>query len=283
MAFLIRDTLLSKQNLGNIFICCVLLLSCSFSSAVESDINCLKSLKATLQDPLGYLKSSWNFNNNTEGFICNFLGIECWHPHESKVLNIKLSDLGLKGPFPHGVANCTSLTGLDLSSNKLSGPLPEDIGRIISFIATLDLSSNSFSGQIPTNITNCSYLNVLKLDSNLFTGNIPLGLGQLSRIKIFSVANNQLSGQVPAFGNNSVVTIESYANNAKLCGEPLKPCRSSQVKSTSTLVKVLKSNSVVIAAAAGFGFAFPFSFCFFLPRAPSVRRLWVFYRGYKLR
>ncbi|RXH87846.1 hypothetical protein DVH24_034746 [Malus domestica] len=78
--------------------------------AVESNINCLKSLKALLQDPLGYLNLSWDFNNKIEGFICNFLGIECWHPHESKVLNIKLSDLGLKGPFPRSVANCTSLT-----------------------------------------------------------------------------------------------------------------------------------------------------------------------------
>ncbi|RXH82353.1 hypothetical protein DVH24_036694 [Malus domestica] len=34
--------------------------------AVESDINCLKSLKALLQDPLGYLNSSWDFNNKTE-------------------------------------------------------------------------------------------------------------------------------------------------------------------------------------------------------------------------
>ncbi|TQE09429.1 hypothetical protein C1H46_004922 [Malus baccata] len=223
-----------------------LLLSCSFSSAVESDINCLKSLKATLQDPLGYLNSSWDFNNNTEGFICNFLGIECWHPHESKVLNIKLSDLGLKGPFPHGIANCTSLTGLDLSSNKLSGPLPEDIGRIISFITTLDLSSNSFSGQIPTNITNCSYLNVLKLDSNQFTGNIPLGIGQLGRMKTFSVANNQLSGPVPDFCNNSVITAESYANNAGLCGKLLNPCRGAQKK----------SNSVVIVAAGVGGATF---------------------------
>ncbi|XP_048429884.1 probably inactive leucine-rich repeat receptor-like protein kinase At5g48380 [Pyrus x bretschneideri] len=84
---------------------------------------------------------------SSNSFICNFLGIECW-PHESKVVNIRLSDLGLKGPFPHGVANCTSLTGLDLLSNKLSGPLPEDIGRIISFITILDLFSNSFSGQM---------------------------------------------------------------------------------------------------------------------------------------
>ncbi|KAK9940207.1 hypothetical protein M0R45_016878 [Rubus argutus] len=66
----------------------------------------------------------------TEGFICNFLGIECWHPHENKVLNIKLADLGLKGQFPRGVQNCTSLTGLDLSSNNLNGSLPDDVAII---------------------------------------------------------------------------------------------------------------------------------------------------------
>ncbi|CAL9023085.1 unnamed protein product [Prunus brigantina] len=212
-----------------------LLLSCSFSFGVESDINCLKSIKASLQDTLGYLNSSWDFNNNTEGFICNFLGIECWHPHESKVLNIKLSDLGLKGLFPQGVANCTSLTGLDLSSNQLNGPLPTNIDQIITFITSLDLSSNSFTGQIPMKLSNCSYLNVLKLDNNKFSGNIPLELGQLSRIKTFSVANNQLSGQVPNF-NNTSITVDAYANNPGLCGKPLEVCRSAAKKSNSVVI-----------------------------------------------
>ncbi|KAK9944535.1 hypothetical protein M0R45_010096 [Rubus argutus] len=172
----------------------LLLLSCRFSCGVESDINCLKSIKASLEDPLDMLSSSWDFNNDTEGFICNFLGIECWHPHESKVLNIKLVDLGLKGRFPRGVQNCTSLTGLDLSSNNLSGSLPDDIDRLNYFITSLDLSSNSFSGLIPKSISNFTFLNILKLDNNKFLGEIPPQLGQLSRIKTFSVTNNQLSG-----------------------------------------------------------------------------------------
>ncbi|ONH92646.1 hypothetical protein PRUPE_8G186700 [Prunus persica] len=213
-----------------------LLLSCSFSFGVESDINCLKSIKASLQDTLGYLNSSWDFNNNTEGFICNFLGIECWHPHESKVLNIKLSDLGLKGSFPRGVANCTSLTGLDLSSNQLNGLLPTNIDQIITFITSLDLSSNSFTGQIPMKLSNCSYLNVLKLDNNKFSGSIPPELGQLSRIKTFSVANNQLSGQVPNFNNGTSITADSYANNPGLCGKPLEVCRSAAKKSNSVVI-----------------------------------------------
>ncbi|XP_020409263.1 probably inactive leucine-rich repeat receptor-like protein kinase At5g48380 [Prunus persica] len=278
MAFLMH-MLLRKQDAG-IFIGSVLwlLLSCGFSFGVESDINCLKSIKASLEDTLGYLNSSWDFNNNTEGFICNFLGVECWHPHESKVLNLKLSDLGLKGSFPQGVANCTSLTGLDLSSNQLNGPLPTDIDEIIMFITSLDLSSNSFTGQIPMKLSNCGSLNVLKLDNNKFSGTIPPEFGQLRRIKAFSVANNQLSGPVPNF-NTTYITADSFANNPGLCGKPLEVCRSAAKK--SSIVKVLNSYNVAIAAAAGFGFGFPFSFCFFLPRAPSVRYLVVFARRFK--
>uniref|UniRef100_A0A2N9F719 Tyrosine-protein kinase catalytic domain-containing protein n=1 Tax=Fagus sylvatica TaxID=28930 RepID=A0A2N9F719_FAGSY len=70
------------------------------SNGTQTDIYCLKSIKGSLEDPYNYLNSSWDFNNKTEGFICQ---------------------------FPKGIENCSSLTGLDLSSNKLSGPLPSDI------------------------------------------------------------------------------------------------------------------------------------------------------------
>ncbi|PQM33480.1 putative inactive leucine-rich repeat receptor-like protein kinase [Prunus yedoensis var. nudiflora] len=242
----------------------LLLLSCSFSFGVESDINCLKSIKASPEDTSGYLNSSWDFNNNTEGFICNFLGIECWHPNESKVLNIKLSNLGLKGQFPRGVENCTSLTGLDLSRNRLSGDLPHDIDRILTFVTSLDLSSNSFSGPIPAKLFNCSYMNVLKLDNNQFSGNIPAEANQLTRLRTFSVANNLLSGQVPPFSeNNASITADSYANNPGLCGYPLKPCPSISQKKSFNVVMVFKSNGVIMVAAAGFGIGFVFSFFFF--------------------
>ncbi|PRQ25257.1 putative non-specific serine/threonine protein kinase [Rosa chinensis] len=182
--------LLTGRDLCNVFLAGVflLLLSCRFISGVESDINCLRSIKASLEDPLGMLTSSWDFSNPTEGFICNFLGIECWHPYESKVINIKLGDLGLKGQFPRGVVNCTSLTGLDLSSNGLSGSLPSDILKLIPFVTSLDLSSNSFSGPIPRNISNCTFLNALKLVVVKFTGQIPAELVQLSRLKIKHLA-----------------------------------------------------------------------------------------------
>ncbi|KAM4113609.1 hypothetical protein ACJW30_04G008800 [Castanea mollissima] len=202
---------------------CLFLDILEISNGVQSDIYCLKSIKHSLEDPYGYLNTSWNFNNNTEGFICKFTGVECWHPDENKVLNLRLSDMGLRGQFPRGIKNCTSLTGLDLSNNELSGPLPFDIAELVPCVTTLNLSSNNFSGEIPKSLSNCTYLNVLKLDHNHLTGEIPLELGHLVRMKQFSVSNNMLSGVVPDFGNCSC-TADSFANNTKLCGAPLEPC-----------------------------------------------------------
>ncbi|CAN0925815.1 Probably inactive leucine-rich repeat receptor-like protein kinase At5g48380 [Linum grandiflorum] len=132
----------------------IVFLSSSFSHGVQSDIECLMSIKDSLEDPFHYLNSTWNFNNNREGFICKFTRVDCLHLDENKVLNIRLADMGLKGQFPVGLKKCTSIVGLDLSSNELSGPLPGDIGKILCFVTSLDLSSNSFSGPIPSNIAN---------------------------------------------------------------------------------------------------------------------------------
>ncbi|KAI7735934.1 hypothetical protein M8C21_000657, partial [Ambrosia artemisiifolia] len=188
---------------------------------IKSDIDCLRSIKESLEDPENLL-SSWDFNNSTEGFICGFTGIECWHPDESKVLNIRLSDMGLRGPFPLGLKKCTSLTGLDLSSNQLTGQLPSNIADVLPFVVTLDLTSNNLSGPIPPDIGNLNNINVLRLGSNQLTGQIPYELGRLYRMKEFSVADNRLSGQVPNF---PTVPAESYAGNLGLCGGPLPPCK----------------------------------------------------------
>ncbi|GJU21298.1 probably inactive leucine-rich repeat receptor-like protein kinase [Tanacetum coccineum] len=209
----------SSMHLGVL----VVLVCFVSSNAIQSDIDCLKSIKYTLQDPENLL-SSWDFNNNTEGFICRFTGVECWHPDESKVLNIHLSDMGLRGPFPMGLKNCTSLTGLDLSSNHLTGPLPSNLSDVLPFITSLDLSSNNFIGSLPPSIGNCSTVNVLRLNNKLLTGKIPPELGRLDSLREFSVANNRLIGQVPFFGNFTA-SPSSYAGNLGLCGGPLGFCK----------------------------------------------------------
>ncbi|KAK7386228.1 hypothetical protein VNO78_26291 [Psophocarpus tetragonolobus] len=216
----------------------LLLISCGMTYGTETDVFCLKSVKKSLEDPNNYLKYSWDFNNNTEGYICKFYGVECWHPDENRVLNLKLSNMGLKGQFPRGIQNCSSLTGLDLSINKLSGAIPGDISNLIPFATSVDLSSNELSGAIPESLANVTFLNTLKLNQNQLTGQIPLQFGAMARIKAFDVSNNFLTGQVPIFKKTVAV---NFANNQGLCGGPSLP---------SCQAKPSKSNMAVIAGAA---------------------------------
>ncbi|KAA8550514.1 hypothetical protein F0562_002198 [Nyssa sinensis] len=206
-----------------VFVC--LLSISNFINGLQSDIDCLRAIKDTLEDPFGYVYPTWNFSDHYERFICTFKGIDCWHPDENRVLNIRLSYKVLKGEFPRGIENCSALTGLDLSGNMLYGDIPNNISNIIPVVTTLDLCSNNFSGEIPKSLANCTYLNALRLDNNQLTGQIPAELGLLLRIQISNVAGNHLTGPVPNFGNASTsIPPNSYANNAGLCGGPLPAC-----------------------------------------------------------
>ncbi|CAH9103658.1 unnamed protein product [Cuscuta europaea] len=216
------------------------LLSSSLCHCLQSDIDCLKSIKSTLEDPKGNL-ADWDFSNYTEGFICRFQGINCWHAGESKVLDINLRDMGLKGTFPVGLKDCKALTGLDLSSNQISGPIPSNISKILDFVTNIDLSFNQLSGQIPEDLARCSFLHAIKLNNNQFSGRIPPELGLLDRVMTFSVANNSLIGPVPSFRNEPTL---SYDNNAGLCGAPSLPqCKGEGVS------KIAKSGFIAGAAA----------------------------------
>ncbi|XP_058094363.1 probably inactive leucine-rich repeat receptor-like protein kinase At5g48380 [Magnolia sinica] len=235
-------------------------LSSDTCNGVASDIQCLKDLKASLIDPNGYL-SSWNFDNMTEAYICKFYGIECWHNDENKVLNIQLPKMGVKGRFPVALKNCTSMTGLDLSTNDLFGPLPDNIGSLIPYVTTLDLSYNNFTGVIPDSLGNCSYLNTLSLQNNRLTGQIPWQLGRLDRLSQFNVANNSLSGPIPPFYKRQSILAISFANNTGLCGTPLDVvCRGPVKKSHTSVINTGGAIGGIVLSVIIIGVILLFSF-----------------------
>ncbi|KAI3784779.1 hypothetical protein L1987_43884 [Smallanthus sonchifolius] len=89
---------------------------CTPTSSVvaEDDAQCLRGVQRSLRDPESQL-SSWNFNNTTAGFVCNFPFVSCWNDQENRVLLLALRDLGLVGSFPSDLRFCVSLQKLDLA------------------------------------------------------------------------------------------------------------------------------------------------------------------------
>ncbi|KAL8239821.1 hypothetical protein R6Q59_016388 [Mikania micrantha] len=114
------------------------------------------------------------------------------------------------------------MSGLDLSSNKLTGEIPWELG-MLTHILSLNLSHNKLSGPIPVSFSNLSQIESLDLSSNSLSGKVPSELLQLTKLEVFDVSYNNLSGRLPErkaqFGTFGK---ESYEGNPLLCGTPLE-------------------------------------------------------------
>ena len=78
----------------------------------------------------------------------------------------------------------TRVTGVNLSSQSLSGTIPAALGQLFA-LTTLNLSSNSLTGDVPAELGWLDHLTELRLSGNTLTGCIPLALQ--------AVATNDLS------------------------------------------------------------------------------------------
>ena len=71
------------------------------------------------------------------------------------------------------------VSGIDLSGNRLSGALPEELGELDS-LTTLDVSSNRLSGQLPEQLGELAKLTTLDVGTNYIWGPLPLSLRNTS-------------------------------------------------------------------------------------------------------
>ncbi|KAG9441153.1 hypothetical protein H6P81_017007 [Aristolochia fimbriata] len=110
--------------------------------------------------------------------------------------------------------------GIDLSMNKLSGSIPEELMELVG-LQNLNLSGNFLQGPIPDKIGEMRKLQSLDLSRNRLSGVIPPTLSALSFLGWFSVSNNNLSGKIPFIGHLITFENSSYIGNEKLYGPPL--------------------------------------------------------------
>ncbi|CAL9200879.1 unnamed protein product [Musa hybrid cultivar] len=229
--------------------------------AAEDDVRCLTGVKTSLDrgHTLG-----WNFSNATVGFVCSFVGVSCWNLQENRVLALNLKSMSLAGSVPSDLQYCSAANVLDLSSNTISGPIPNELCSWLPYLVTLDLSNNQFTGGIPPTLSNCRFLNTLVLAGNQLQGAIPATLAQLNRLTHLDLSSNQLYGPIPPpLGDK--FDANSFDGNDGLCGQPV----SSHCGRSHT-----RTNLIIIVAAGVFGAAASLTLAYVVWRcwSPSGKR-----------
>ncbi|KAF8391025.1 hypothetical protein HHK36_023325 [Tetracentron sinense] len=115
----------------------------------------------------------------------------------------------------------TLVKSIDLSSNNLSGEIPEGLTMLLG-LGTLNLSNNHLTGKIPEKIGSLRWLETLDLSRNQLSGMIPLSMTSLTSLNHLNLSYNNLSGRIPS-GNQLQTLNDSsiYFGNPKLCGPPI--------------------------------------------------------------
>lgn len=118
---------------------------------------------------------------------------------------------------------------LDVSSNKLSGALPQQLGQL-QMLEFLNLSHNQFSGSIPPSFTSMVSLSTL------------------------DVSYNNLEGPVPEGHLLQNASVDWFLHNNGLCGNVsgLPPCHSNSAQSYGHHKRRLLSLVLPIALVVGF-------------------------------
>ncbi|KAA3471888.1 LRR receptor-like serine/threonine-protein kinase GSO2 isoform X3 [Gossypium australe] len=116
--------------------------------------------------------------------------------------NTRMEAFLMKGNSFMGHLNLPShpkpnMSVVDISDNKLEGPIPANICSILPQLNGLNLSDNFFQGNIPPCLgsLNTAYL-ILDLSHNHLSGGIPEMLAQSDSLKLLRLSNNNLSGKI---------------------------------------------------------------------------------------
>ncbi|MGE5342020.1 MAG: fibronectin type III domain-containing protein [Candidatus Omnitrophota bacterium] len=168
----------------------------------------LEALYRDLNGPDWKNHKNWNQSPGSEN---TWHGIKC-NSSNTSVIEIKLSDNNLRildgKQVPRELEDFSNLSNLDLSSNDLTGPIPQWIGKLKN-LKKLNLRNNRFTGKIASWIGELKNLEELSLEGNMLEGSIPKELGDLPNLKVLLLGSNKLVGEIP----DSLLNLKRLENN----------------------------------------------------------------------
>ncbi|THU67651.1 hypothetical protein C4D60_Mb05t26960 [Musa balbisiana] len=142
-------------------------------------------------------------------------------PELAELTNLTLLDFSfnsLSGPILVQVSPLQSLQGLLLSNNQLGGLIPSELSLMLPSLVKLNLSSNRLTGAIPETVFDIKTLTYVDISSNSVSGSIPFG-GSIARgissLLIFNASNNYLSGTMSESVSNltSLAVLDLHNNS----------------------------------------------------------------------
>ncbi|QKX05217.1 hypothetical protein HN014_09900 [Aquimarina sp. TRL1] len=117
--------------------------------------------------------------------------------------------------LPAGINKLTTLKGLNLTQNKFSGNIPEEIFELVN-LQTLTMRQNKLSGVISPKIGALKRLNHIDIGFNNFTGAIPKEIQNLTLLTTLKMDNNALVAipdEIQAL--KAMITLELSKNQIK--------------------------------------------------------------------
>ncbi|XP_028786668.1 receptor-like protein EIX2 [Neltuma alba] len=157
-------------------------------------------------------------SNQFEGLIPSSL-------RSASVVDLSANKFSESSAFLCDNSSADVLASLDISSNQLSGKLPDCWSGFTSLIY-LDLSNNNLSGKIPSSIGSLLALQVLIMRNNRFIGELSSSLKTCTSLKMLDVGENKLSGPIPSWIGDELQQLQmlSLRNNCFSGSLPLHLC-----------------------------------------------------------
>ncbi|XP_059438783.1 receptor-like protein EIX2 [Corylus avellana] len=162
-------------------------------------------------------------HNDFSGVIPKCLGSLRSNEHEGYYVDYDYEMLLVSKGIEYGYGQTffNLVYSIDLSSNNLSGEIPDNITSI-SELVIMNLSMNHLIGRIPNKIGNLQMLQSLDLSMNELYGPIPQSLSSLNFLSRLNLSFNNLSGKIPNGDQLQTLNDASiYEGNSLLCGLPL--------------------------------------------------------------
>ncbi|KAK4259949.1 hypothetical protein QN277_006225 [Acacia crassicarpa] len=128
----------------------------------------------------------------------------------SNITQLTLRGMNLGGELGSNL-NFPSIIEIDLSNNRIRGPIPSALPPTLRI---LSLSSNQLNGSVPEALSSLTQLSDLSLNNNLLGGQIPDVFQQLTGLINIDLSANNLSGQLPpSMGSLSLLSTLHMQNN----------------------------------------------------------------------